>query len=300
MEAVQATRVHWFRSACYRFAGVVPTPVVRFVSRTGARFPWLKRRLNWYRDTLRTRDGVIKHGVAKGLWFNTGSSNVGFFLGTSDPELQQILQMLVRPGSVVYDVGANVGFLTVVAARLTGPSGRVCAFEPFPANLKCLEHNIQLNAFDHVMAREVALADHDGTAAFLMSSNSTFGSLAGASAKVENQVGKTQVTVCRLDSIVKKDSLQLPNLMKIDVEGAEASVLDGAVETIRKARPILLIELHGTNAVISEKLSALGYFTAVVGGARSILEAHWNAQVVAFPAPCPEMERIQRGELAMS
>src|SRR5882672_2685824 len=104
MAATPAPRANWFHSACYRFASVVPIPVVRFVSRTGARFPWLKRRLNWYRDTLRNHDGIIQHGAGKGLRFNAGPSNVGFLLGIADLDVQRALQALSRPGDVVYDV----------------------------------------------------------------------------------------------------------------------------------------------------------------------------------------------------
>jgi FkbM family methyltransferase len=206
--------------------------------------------------------------------------------------------MLVKPGSVVYDIGANVGFLTVISARLTGSSGRVFAFEPLAGNIRCLEHNIRLNGFDHVDVTECALADRDGTALFLISKSPTWGELASVSGKVEDEIGRTEVTVCRLDSIVQQNSLPLPNLIKIDVEGSEVMVLGGAWNTIQKNRPILLIELHGTNAAIAEKLNALGYVSTVIGRAGSIVESHWNSHVVAFPAPCPELDRIQTGALA--
>jgi len=206
--------------------------------------------------------------------------------------------MLIRSGTVVYDIGANVGFITVISARLTGPSGRVFAFEPLAENIRCLEHNIQLNGFDYVDVTECALADRDGTALFLVSQSPTWGELASVSGRVQDEIGRRQVTVCRLDSIVQQKSFPLPNLIKIDVEGAEAMVLDGALHTIQKARPILLIELHGTNAVIAEKLNTLGYVSTVIGGARSIVESHWNSHIVAFPAPCMELDRIQNGALA--
>jgi len=271
--------------------------LIKSVSRARWRHPWLKRWLEWGADALRNQDGVIKHGVCQGLRFNTGRSAAGFLLGTSEPTIQTVLQMLVRPGTVVYDIGANVGFLTIVAAKLTGSSGRVFAFEPLADNIRCLEHNIRLNGFDYVDVTECALSDRDGTALFLISRSPTWGELASVSGKVEDEIGRREVTVCRLDSIVQQNSLPLPNLIKIDVEGAEAMVLDGALNTIQKARPILLIELHGTNAVIAEKLNALGYVSTVIGGGRSIVESHWNSHVVAFPAPCPELDRIQNGAL---
>ncbi|HEV2989827.1 MAG TPA: FkbM family methyltransferase [Candidatus Angelobacter sp.] len=285
---------NWFRSACYRMAGLLPPYLVRSVARAGARHPWIKRRLNWYRDMLRHQDGIIQHGAAKGLRFNTGASNVGFLLGSAEPESQNALALLVRPNAVVYDIGANVGFLTLIAARLAGNSGRIFAFEPLRENFGLLEHNLRINGFTNVIARNIALAAHDGTDDFVMSANATFGGLSTAAVKVQDEVGRIEVQVRRLDSLVEQESLPLPNLIKIDVEGAEEQVLEGALKTIARARPVLLIELHGTNHVISEKLATMGYFPAVVGGAKSITDAHWNAQVVGFPERCPEMEQIAR------
>jgi FkbM family methyltransferase len=296
MDAIPTPRPTWFRSACYKLAGVVPVPIIQWVSRTGARFPWLKRRLNWYRDTLRNQDGIIQHGAGKGLRFNAGPSNVGFLLGSADLDVQNALQTVVHTNDVVYDIGANVGFFTAIAARLVGPIGNVVAFEPLKENFNLLRHNAHLNGFTNVTANNFALADRDGTAEFLLSKDATFGGLADSAGKIENQAGKTEVKVFRLDSVVQRGSLPLPRIVKIDVEGAEAAVLDGAAETIQKARPILIIELHGTNAAIAERLNTLGYFPAVAGG-KSIFGSHWNAQVIAFPEPCPEMEQIQRGEL---
>lgn len=275
-------------------AGLVPPSLVRSVARAGARYPWLKRRFNWYRDILRHQDGFIQHGAAKGLRFNAGSSNVGFLLGSAEPESQNALTLLVRPNAIVYDIGANVGFLTLIAARLAGSSGRIFAFEPLKENFGLLEHNLRINEFTNVAARNIALAAHDGTEDFVMSANATFGGLSTAAVKVEDEVGRIKVEVRRLDSLVEQESLPLPNVIKIDVEGAEEQVLEGALQTIARSRPVLLIELHGTNAAISEKLAAMKYFPAVVSGDQSITQAHWNAQVAAFPAPCPEMGLIAR------
>src|SRR5205807_5372786 len=138
--------------------------------------------------------------------------------------------------------------------------------EPIEENFNLLQHNARLNGFTNVTVNNFALADRDGAAEFLLSKDATFGGLADSAGKIENPAGKTEVRVFRLDSIVQHDSLPLPRIVKIDVEGAEVAVLDGAAETIQKARPILIIELHGTNATISERLNALGYFPVAAGG----------------------------------
>jgi FkbM family methyltransferase len=285
------------KSLLARVVRAVPTPVIKAVSHAQWRHPLLKRWFDWCASLIRGQDGVIQRGVGKGLVFNPGSANAGYLLGTSEPAVQQIFQKLVRPGMVVYDVGANVGFYTVGAARLTGPSGRVLAFEPVLRNFVQLQRNAHLNGFDHVAAWNIALADSDGTALFNNSPNPTWGRLASVDGEGTANNEKTTVTVARLDSIVEREALPLPDLIKIDVEGAEAAVLDGATGVLSKARPILLIELHGTNVAISERLIANGYFTAVLGTSRSVTESPWDAYVVAFPTPCAELSQIQNPHL---
>lgn len=296
MKSKNISHASWSRAALYKMAGFVPPSVVRRVALARARHPWLKSSLSWLPGILHNQEGTIRHGAAKGLRFNSGKSNVGFLLGSAEPNLQSIFQLLVNPGTVVYDIGANVGFFTILAASLTGPAGQVVAFEPLQENFNLLEHNAQINNFTNVSVRDFAIAERDGTAVFLISANSTFGVLADASSKAESQIGKTQVEVRRLDSLVQRDAFPIPHIVKIDVEGAEAAVLDGAVETIQKARPILIIELHGTNALISKKLKAMDYFPVVPGGTAAITEAHWNSQVVAFPASCPELTHLQNSK----
>lgn len=293
MQTDQVVHSNWLRSTLYGVAKMLPVSLIKSVSRSQWRHAWLKPWLERCADVLRNQDGVIKHGVAKGLRFNTGNSHIGFLLGTSEPAVQSILQMLIRPGSVIYDVGANVGFLALVAAHLTGPTGKIFAFEPLPQNFRQLERNAQLNGFEYVKSRNMALADRDGSAAFLVSRSPTWGKLASVSGEAAEQIGETEVAVRRLDSVVRDDSLPLPYLIKIDVEGAEVEVLDGAMETIQKARPILLIELHGTNVAIAERLKTLNYYPAVVGSTKSMTDSHWNAHIVAFPEPCAEIDRIQ-------
>lgn len=281
------------KSFLTKIAGAVPVPVIKAISRAQWRHPLLKRGFDWCAGLIRQRDGVIQRGIGKGLAFNTGSGNSGYMLGTSEPAVQQVFQRLVRSGMVVYDVGANAGFYTVASARLTGASGRVLAFEPVVQNFMQLQHNMRLNGFAHVKAWNIALADNDGTALFNSSPNPGWGRLASVSGQPASAGESITVTVARLDTIVERDALPLPDVIKIDVEGAEAAVLDGAAGVIRRARPVLLIELHGTNAAISERLAANNYFPVVLGSSRPITESPWDAYVVAFPDSRAELSQIQ-------
>src|SRR5215218_2287703 len=83
--------------------------------------------------------------------------------GTLEPPVQEALRRLLAPGDVFYDVGANVGFFTLVGARLVGEGGRVVAFEPVPWCAHAVGRNIELNAFAHAQIRAEAVGAQDGS-----------------------------------------------------------------------------------------------------------------------------------------
>jgi FkbM family methyltransferase len=254
----------------------------------------LKRWFDWGADRFRERDGRIRKGVGRGLGFNAGRSNAGFLLGTSEPGVQAALAMFVRPGQTFYDVGANVGFHTVIAARLVGPAGRVVAFEPLPTNAQQIEHNVRLNGFGHVAVRAEALGRSDGEEIFLVSSEATWGKLASTGRDVAKKVGEVRVSVRCLDSLAAQEGLPPPAVMKIDVEGAEVEVLIGATAVLRRNRPVLMIELHGTNAAVAGVLKDLDYASYVLGSPAVVAESPWDAYVVAVPTESEELMRLAR------
>jgi FkbM family methyltransferase len=262
----------------------VPASWIRQFGNWRGRWPWFKSRTDWLPALLRRQEGTIQRGPGQGLRFNGGDSAVGFLLGTHDTEVQLALQRLVSPGGVVYDIGANVGFTAVLAARLVGAAGKVICFEPLSANARQIQHNASLNDFSHITVREVALGREDGEADFKVSASPTWGMLARAGAGPDAEIGSIRVPVRRLDSLVAEVGLPLPGLIKMDVEGAELDVLSGSELTLQKSGPVLLIELHGTNASVHELLTRLGYCVHVLGSRSGALQAPWDAQVIAVPS----------------
>lgn len=244
--------------------------------------PWLAWAVNSAASRFKHRDGVIQQGIGRGLRLNPGDSTVSYLLGTAEPETQAVLAALVRPGMTVYDVGANVGFFSMIAARLVGPRGYVVCFEPLPINAYQIVHNAALNGFTHVLAREEALGREDGPSRFLVSRGSSHSRLASAGS-VWWPMGELTVTVRRLDFLIAEAGLPKPDLIKIDVEGTEADVLAGAAQTLATARPLLLIELHGTNEPVARLLAEHGYSAAVLGSRARVIESPWNAHVIAVP-----------------
>ena len=265
----------------------VPVSWVKAISRAQWRHPLLKRSFDWAANHFRNQDATIQRGVGQGLRFNTGRSNAGYMLGTTEPRVQHAFASLIQPRMVVYDVGANVGFFTLIAARLS-PQGRVVAFEPLPENSQRIRHNIALNNLQNIIVRSEALSDTDGQTQFQVSSEPTWGKLVSVSKDTGGQVGTINVKVSRLDSLVEAGEIPIPQLIKMDVEGAETGVLRGAESTLRKARPLLLIELHGTNQTIARLLENLAYSAAVLGDPRGIIDAPGDAYVAAAPTERPD------------
>jgi FkbM family methyltransferase len=191
---------------------------------------------------------------------------------------------ILHPGMSYYDVGANVGFFAVLAARLLSPKDRVICFEPVPENTSQINYNARLNNFPNVSVLGVALGKDERTEPFYTSHEPTWGNLASVGRRPAEASGEITVTVRTLDSVRDTDHLPAPALIKIDVEGAEVEVLQGAENTIRNCRPILMIELHGTNHAVSDILEDFGYMALVLGDATDVRNAHWNANIIAFPA----------------
>ena len=274
-----------------RAIGVLPRRWIKAVARLQWRHPLAKSAFDALANRIRHRDGRIQQGVGRGLRFNAGGSLAGFMLGTSAPGLQAAFQLFAQPKMTALDVGANVGFCSILLARLVGAHGNVVSFEPMASNARMIGRNAKANAYAHISVHELALGKVDGHVAFAVSENPNWGKLAslGAPAKMS---GEQSVRVVRLDSLIRERTVPPPDLIKIDVEGGETDVLEGAAETLRSARPILLIDLHGTNAAVARILEEQGYDARVLGGGRTTLtEARWDVEVVAVPRERADLAR---------
>lgn len=262
----------------------LPMGVVKRVSALQWRSPYLRRAYLLFARSYGSRDEHIRRGPAKGLSFNLGlARNAGFVLGTYEPAVQTVYAALLEPGMTVYDVGANVGFLAILAARLIGPEGQVVCFEPLPANVDAIQHNAALNAFSNISVIREALGRQEGTSEFLVSGDVGWGKLAGAGGDPGDLTGTIPVSVVQLSRAVTQHRLPLPDLIKVDIEGGEVGMLEGSAELLTRCRPFILIELHGTNAAVHRILRDAEYCPYVLGDQRPVLEARWDAFVVAAP-----------------
>lgn len=198
--------------------------------------------------------------------------------GLHDGPIFGAFERLVRPGDVVWDVGANIGTYTRVI-RQWFKAGPVIAIEPMAENFALLEENIRLGKLDGVRAFRLALSDRSGEESLqiddVTSGTAVLDSVSGGAASEGRQAAglpprSERVRIARLDDLVEKEGLPAPQVIKIDTEGAEVQVLAGSERTLR-ANPVrLAIALHGPDKAAGtlELLARFGYvcFAEVVAG----------------------------------
>ena len=220
----------------------------------------------------------IAGGLAHLLYVSTADlpldhAHAGLIVrGTLEPPVQEALRRLIGPGAVFYDVGANVGFFTILGARLVGPSGRVVAFEPVPACARAVGRNIELNGFAHAEIREAAVGAADGRAQLLVVGEASWSHLAstGRHADVREEI---DVEVVSIDELVASGAIPPPDVLKIDTEGAELQAIAGMRATLERHRPAIVCELHDTNAEFCALMDELGYVTTNLDGPQPVLDA---------------------------
>jgi FkbM family methyltransferase len=222
-----------------------------------------------------------------------GDSNVSRIVRSIEQEAEDSFLEHMHPGDVVYDLGANIGWYSLLAARRVGPSGQVIAFEPSVTNAAYVAWNAAGNRFANVSVVPAAVSDRDGWAMFLDK-----GSLEGRLDKDDDEAqarrraarkrhvrGRTAVPVLTLDGWIAATEQPAPTLIKMDIEGAEIGALRGMSETLRSAGPTLIIEPHGTQRAIAELLDAAGYEHTRIGSESAASEASWRSHILARPRP---------------
>jgi FkbM family methyltransferase len=204
---------------------------------------------------------TINVGPAAGLRFEvTLPLDKLVWAGVYEPEFTSAIVEHVKPGDVCYDIGGYRGYISGVMA-LAGAS-KVFVFEPLPANQMAVRRLCELNSQLPIDIIAVALGNIDGLAALKVMLDASMGKLANSSFQVEAPaITEMRVMVRRIDSLLQSREIPPPNVVKIDVEGAELDVLSGALDMLRVFRPTLFLEAHGgaLEEACSQQLLRLGY-----------------------------------------
>lgn len=218
-------------------------------------------------------------------------SEKDYWLGTYEPDLQAALQDLTQPGQTVYDLGANIGYVSLLFADRIGSNGKVFAFEALPDNVTRLQENIGMNRFeDRVKIVHSAVQDHSAPATFLAGPSHGTGKVARSIGRDTINYGeKIQVPGLSLDEFVYQSQNPAPDIIKIDIEGGEALALAGMRQILHEYKPIIFLELHGPEAAHScwRMLDEEGYRICEMTANYPVIldwtELGWKSYILAFP-----------------
>jgi FkbM family methyltransferase len=220
----------------------------------------------------------IIQGPLRGKRWIASASNHGCWLGSYEYDKQRLVTELITRSQVVYDIGANVGYYTLLFSHLVGPSGRVMAFEPEPKNFAILKRHLVLNQCRNVTSIESAIGNQCGTVRFQVGPTNAMGKV--------STYGELNVAIQILDEWIVQNNAPGPDCIKIDVEGAESDVLIGARQTLERYHPVIFLATH--SKVLHEwcisYLLELGYCLYPVAGEdinqTDELLAVWTKQIV--------------------
>jgi len=203
---------------------------------------------------------ILKGRLKGARWnLNAGGKILRLLLSTYEQEQTGLFIEMVRAGDIIYDVGAHAGYYTLLASRLTGPGGSVHSFEPDEKNKIYLRKHVVANDASNVTIVTKAVSEENGEAHFELGSGSGTGSL--------SESGTLTVETVSLDSYSAELGIR-PDLMKIDVEGAELMVLRGAMRILESARPTIILSTHGeqVHGECCRLLAKLGYRLEAISG----------------------------------
>lgn len=203
----------------------------------------------------------IVQGPLRGHRWIVGSSNHGCWLGSYECDQQALLEKWTNEGDVVFDVGAHVGFYTLLGSLLVGSRGQVVAFEPIAENLNYLKQHLEINSVSNVEIVEAAVSDRHG--------HDRLSSGPSSSMWHFDAQGELEVQTVSLDELVLNKKLPPPDLIKMDIEGAEVLALNGSTRVVNEFHPVLIISTHGfdVHQRCCSILESAGYHLTPIGRA---------------------------------
>jgi FkbM family methyltransferase len=199
-----------------------------------------------------------------------------FVEGSWEPYESQLIKRLLLPGMTVIDIGAHVGYHSLLAAQAVGTEGQVISFEPSPDNFALLTENIALNGFSELIhAENAALADHCGELELFLSSYNTGDHRVYPTLSDDDEIfnagaqrQSVKVPALKLDDYLSQHDISRVDMIKMDVQGAEMGVLSGMKQTLlRNPRLLLFTEFwpHGLRRFGTEPQDVLSFLTDEIG-----------------------------------
>ena len=165
-----------------------------------------------------------------------------FWYGYYEKELGDLVKKILKPGDVFLDIGANIGYFSLLAAKHE-PTAKIISFEPVSSVFKILEENISRNAAKNVKAVNAGVGETNGEREIYLSGEDNIGM--SSFQKPENYSGKTEkVKVFTIDEWFRSPGLPKVDLIKLDVEGSELAAVKGMHETLQNFKPAIIVEIN--------------------------------------------------------
>ncbi len=228
------------------------------------RLPVVGSWVSWASRKLVPRDSLawvqVRRGPAQGLWLRLNPrTGRNYFDGGGETEVQEALQKHLLPGMTFYDIGANIGFFSLLAARLVGERGRVVAFEADPEVAGRLREHVARNALNWIKVEQNAVWSEPRTVNFERTDPGTSPDRGLGHVVSSNTSDTIQVDAVSLDDYTWTESS--PDFLKCDAEGAEVEVFRGAARMLKEKRPGIICEMHSeeNRRVLLREFVRLGY-----------------------------------------
>jgi FkbM family methyltransferase len=225
----------------------------------------------------------VNNGILKGTNLFLDISSIAFWAGEmangnyDQPLFDQIIANTALEGKVVWDVGAHIGYHSLMLAKMVGDTGQVIAFEPNPYNISRFNMHLEKNPelASRITLNSLAISNKDGEAQFEFSPSIDIGTSSGSHLKgastpyaeeIYKDFGRMMVNVAQIDTLVADMKTSPPSVIKVDVEGAECELLEGARNVLQTHRPILFIEIHSAANVfhVQNFLNEMGYRISLI------------------------------------
>src|SRR5215470_11799890 len=185
----------------------------------------------------------VEAGYARGIWLELNPrTGQNYRLGETEKICQAILVERLRTGDIFYDLGANLGFFSLLAARIVGPTGKVFSFEPDAQIVERLRRNAARNRLSNIVTVEMGVWSTTGSLNFVSSDSSSPDRGVGTFLPNDSSPVGIPTRCISLDDFIQ--DAPAPRAIKCDVEGAEIEVFRGAESLLRSHHPWILCELH--------------------------------------------------------
>jgi len=200
---------------------------------------------NFIKITSRKRY-IIKEILGSKMYLDltdTGICQELLFNDIREPLAIELVQKIIKPGDIIIDIGANIGYYALLEAKLTGGAGKVFALEPAVENIKILKKNISLNNYYNIEVFQLAVGGKNGVLPFYLSKKSNWHSFFKSDTLAPTIIGKIPTKVVTLDAFV--EDKPFPTFIRMDVEGYELEIIKGMKKLLKLNRPLkILIEVH--------------------------------------------------------